>query len=473
MRKTEPSAPTYSANTSIATDRANTSVPLTTWEASAPAPAMAPREPLLALALSTLHAQTQQQVADGAGLGPPKDVWEFYEQFMLDEVLQLVAERAKEMTGANGIAIALVEGKEIICRASVGSVAPDRGMRLDPKSGFSGACVRSKRVARCDDSESDPRVDVQVCQRLGVRSMVAVPLLRQESLVGILEAFSAQPFGLRDNDVRSLNLLAEHILAALNPGDGKGSVDAAESATAQFEAPKVENLQIPEGPVPDAPAMAGSEDRARESSEANVAPARAVASPAGSRFFIPLAVGVVLTGALLIGGLWGRLNRDHARARAVLATAGGAGTTPQPTTQTATEPASDPGAPASEVDVTGQHVSVRSQVTAIRYSSSAGASVVAVDLQAEVRYDTYRLDNPDRIYVDLHDTELSAAVKGKALDPKDQVLGKIRVAQSARGVTRVVLETKGAPNFSVHMEQIPCRLVIEVLAPVLSPPRPQ
>ena len=35
--------------------------------------------------------------------------------------------------------------------------------------------------------------------------------------MGLLEAFSAQPYGFNDSDVRSLNLLAELILAAMKP----------------------------------------------------------------------------------------------------------------------------------------------------------------------------------------------------------------------------------------------------------------
>ena len=146
------------------------------------------------LAFSTLHEQIRRRRAEEArryaeGVGAGDRDWEF-EQFVLDEVLQLVAERAQAITGASGIAIALAEGDEIICRASVGSMAPDRGMRLDAKAGFSGACFRSGRIVRCDDSEKDARVNLEACRRLGTRSMVAVPLQGQESVVGLLEAFS-------------------------------------------------------------------------------------------------------------------------------------------------------------------------------------------------------------------------------------------------------------------------------------------
>src|SRR5246127_884642 len=244
---------------------ANPGLTIKSMESSAPAPqgviATAPpsadeREVLQALlAFSTLHEQIRRKRTEdakryAAGLGPTNDPWEF-EKFVLDEVLQLVAERAQAVTGADGIAIAIAEGDEIICRASVGTMAPDRGVRLDSKAGFSGACFRSGRIIRCDDSEKDPRVNVEACRRLGTRSMVAVPLQSQGSVLGLLEAFSTQPFGFNDGDVRSLNLLAELILAALKPEDEEKIVRAAKVAAAELRSAELESLRhIPLAPPP-------------------------------------------------------------------------------------------------------------------------------------------------------------------------------------------------------------------------------
>src|ERR1700733_3802435 len=167
------------------------------------------------LAFAALHEQIRQRRGHG---GPPStaETWEV-ERFVLDEVLQLVAERALAITGADGIAVALAEGTEIVCRGSGGAIAPDAGARLDPNSGFSGACFRSGQVIRCDDAEHDPRVNLQAALLLGARSMVAVPLAGQNCIIGLVEAFSYDAFGFNDSDVRSLNLLAELILAALRP----------------------------------------------------------------------------------------------------------------------------------------------------------------------------------------------------------------------------------------------------------------
>jgi hypothetical protein len=170
------------------------------------------------LAFSSLHAKIRERRArERLGMqAGAADAWEL-EQFVLDEVLQLVSERALTLTGADGVAIALVEGDAFVCRASAGGIAPEAGARLDPNSGFSGACLRTGAIVRCDDSENDVRVNVQVCRRLGTRSIVAVPISSSRGIVGLLEAFSSEAYGFNDSDVRSLKLLVELILAALKP----------------------------------------------------------------------------------------------------------------------------------------------------------------------------------------------------------------------------------------------------------------
>src|SRR5215468_3584257 len=264
------------------------------------------REALQALlAFSTLHDQIRRKRAEdprGHGTGGRAEGWE-YEQFVLDEVLQLVAERAQAITGADGIAIALAVGDEIICRASAGSMAPDRGVRLDAKAGFSGACFRTGRIVRCDDAEKDSRVNVEACRRLGTRSMVAVPLLGQQSVVGLLEAFSTEPFRFNDSDVRSLNLLAELILAALKPEDEDRIVRAAKVAAAELQSAELQTLrQIPLTPPP-APNANSAEHIPLEFSKDDISPDLFQESSASARFKTVIA-GIAIVGVLLAGGLW-------------------------------------------------------------------------------------------------------------------------------------------------------------------------
>jgi len=136
----------------------------------------------------------------------------------LKAVLALIAFRARSLLRASGAAIAL-EGKEagtMVCRASAGESAPPAGMTLQVGSGFSGECVRTGKSLRCDDTETDERVDGQSCRALGIRSIVAAPVVMEEKVIGLLEVFSAQPNAFRESDGDVLERFAETILAAVN-----------------------------------------------------------------------------------------------------------------------------------------------------------------------------------------------------------------------------------------------------------------
>ncbi len=81
----------------------------------------------------------------------------------------------------------------MICRASAGPSAPPVGATLQVGSGFSGECVRTGKMLRCDDAETDERVDRESCRALGIRSMLAAPIRLGEKVIGLLEVFSAEP----------------------------------------------------------------------------------------------------------------------------------------------------------------------------------------------------------------------------------------------------------------------------------------
>jgi N-acetylmuramoyl-L-alanine amidase len=231
------------------------------------------------LAFSALHDQVRRRRALAArnnsfDAGAPiaefeGPEFEKDEQFVLDDVLQLVAERAVAITGADGLAIALAENTEIVLRAAAGTIRPDVGARIERDSAFSGACFRTAQVVNCDDTETDPRVNLQACRKLGARSMVAVPLCGRRRVIGLLEAFSSWPFGFNDSDIRNLSLLAELVLGALKPEDEDRFAESAKAAASKLEAPSVPakaHAAIQPTPVvpvtPAVPVASGNEKKA-------------------------------------------------------------------------------------------------------------------------------------------------------------------------------------------------------------------
>jgi TonB family protein len=146
----------------------------------------------------------------GGGLSP-----ELSSDLALEIVLNEVVEQTCLTTGATGAAIALERDGEMVCRASGGATAPALGSPMDAASGLSGECIRTRRTQRCDDVLADPRVDLEASQRLGVRSVMVMPLLRGDDLVGLFELFSSRPQAFGERDERTLEALGARILGSL------------------------------------------------------------------------------------------------------------------------------------------------------------------------------------------------------------------------------------------------------------------
>ena len=101
-------------------------------------------------------------------------------------------------------------------------------------------------------------------------------------------------------------------------------------------------------------------------------------------------------------------------------------------------------------------------VTNVRYWSTPDYTRVAIDLEEEVKYEAGRVPSPDRIFFDLHDTKLASELVGKSFDVGDGFLRRIRVAQYALGMTRVVLEVDDVAEYSAFLLPNPYRLIIDI-----------
>jgi N-acetylmuramoyl-L-alanine amidase len=546
------------------------------------------------LAFACIHQQAARRKREAQGPTDSPLRFSREEELALDEILQLVAVRAIAITGADGVAIALAKDRAIVCRASAGKIAPDPGIKLDPSSGFSGACLRSGEIVRCDDSETDVRVNPQACRNLGTKSMIAVPLSAKKRVIGLLEAFSAETFGFNDSDVHSLNLLGELILAAIRPEEehhlSEMAREALPDAVVQHKAdPSIPGMASPpsidtarELPSPASSAAEVPDKATAVPSPCPGTPAAVAAVAANGKPAPPETLPTVTTSAgraqasavqskVLVNGRFtppstevgsalpdGVVQSSVAEKKIKVEKPA-----PIPPSGTAVETAVAPrpapalpvvaAAPERKTEAEGAKSAVSSkppakerrpilgllvttaaaiaaiglaavliwkaqhlgqpidastestpqarvaqevreaapaipapplqigtvaQITGIHHSSTADRSTVVIDLEDQVQYEEHTLDNPPRVYFDLHDTKLSPTVINQTISVNDAFLKRVRVAQPVEGITRVVLETKGQPDASVpsvSLDNAPYRLTIEfheATAPSLTSPAP-
>src|SRR5438270_3356650 len=122
--------------------------------------------------------------------------------------LRLIVELIKILTRADGAALALRDGEQMVCRASIGT-APDLGVELRADSGLSGECLRSGLTVRSDDTSADARVDAEACRILGVGSIAVTPVFRDGTTDGVLEILSQRPHGFSHSDIALLPQMAD------------------------------------------------------------------------------------------------------------------------------------------------------------------------------------------------------------------------------------------------------------------------
>jgi putative methionine-R-sulfoxide reductase with GAF domain len=134
----------------------------------------------------------------------------------LEPAISAITERAQQLTGATGAAIALRSGDEIVCRARAGRTAPDLGVRLQTEGGISAEAVRSGEVMLCHDAERNPRVDLASCRRLGARSILVSPLRHYRRTLGVFEVLSSNPGAFDERDVATMQLLSSMMVAAIS-----------------------------------------------------------------------------------------------------------------------------------------------------------------------------------------------------------------------------------------------------------------
>jgi diguanylate cyclase (GGDEF)-like protein len=130
--------------------------------------------------------------------------------------MQLIAERAQELTRSTAGVIELAEEDEMVYAVTAGEAAPYLGTKLKMDSSLSGLCVMEGRVLRSDDTSEDSRVDAEACRRVNAGSMICVPLAHRGETIGALKVYSQDAHHYNGGDVETLEILSELIAAQLS-----------------------------------------------------------------------------------------------------------------------------------------------------------------------------------------------------------------------------------------------------------------
>jgi N-acetylmuramoyl-L-alanine amidase len=102
------------------------------------------------------------------------------------------------------------------------------------------------------------------------------------------------------------------------------------------------------------------------------------------------------------------------------------------------------------------------RVKDVQYWSMPDYTRVSIDLEQDVRFESQRIDHPDRIFFDLKNARLASHLLGQSFDVDDGLVKKVRVAQYKPGRARVVIETASHAAYNASLVLNPPRLIIDI-----------
>ena len=133
----------------------------------------------------------------------------------LNSAMTVVTERISKITGAQGAAIALVDEEKVVYRAAAGILASQKGATMMPEGALSASTLLHEVILRCPDASTDFRLNPEITKRLGIGSLIAIPVFHDGKTAGTLELAFSKPGSLQERDVRTCQLMAGLVTEAL------------------------------------------------------------------------------------------------------------------------------------------------------------------------------------------------------------------------------------------------------------------
>jgi GAF domain len=133
--------------------------------------------------------------------------------------LQLLVNRAQRLSLASAATIAVAQGGQLLCRASAGPMAAEIGTELRAYPTVIQRSIEAHQIICCNDTGNLAHPNGTLYADLGIKSMMVMPVMRDERSVAMLELLADRTQAFRDRDGAMMERLSEMVLIALERAD--------------------------------------------------------------------------------------------------------------------------------------------------------------------------------------------------------------------------------------------------------------
>jgi K+-sensing histidine kinase KdpD len=135
----------------------------------------------------------------------------------IDELLAVLLPRIRTILEADTCAVLLLDGRhqELVARAAVGiEEEVERGVRIPIGRGFAGRVAADRRPVVLDDVDHADVLN-PILREKGIKSLLGVPLVVRDEVIGVLHVGSLSPRTFTGDDTAMLQLVAERVAVAV------------------------------------------------------------------------------------------------------------------------------------------------------------------------------------------------------------------------------------------------------------------
>jgi hypothetical protein len=134
-------------------------------------------------------------------------------EFVPESEVEATVKRALVTTRADGATLAFRRRGRMVCRTAIGYSASEIEAVLNTQAVVRGASRGS--IHLFSNTKANSQMDADACRKVGVRDVIAVPIVHHDHWLAVIAVFSRQPYAFGARDLDSMDGLVQEFAERL------------------------------------------------------------------------------------------------------------------------------------------------------------------------------------------------------------------------------------------------------------------
>jgi len=134
----------------------------------------------------------------------------------LGHAMDMVAEHARAVADATGVAVAQLIANQLVYRAGSGAAAAYIGRHVTAVLSASTSNEARAEILRVENAQDDTRIEAEVCRLYGANALLIVPVYQRHAVAGVIEIFFNEPHTFGDQELLIYRIMARLVEEAMS-----------------------------------------------------------------------------------------------------------------------------------------------------------------------------------------------------------------------------------------------------------------